>query len=77
MSEKTIIIAVNSGVGLRVIDSGGRYAENIEDTKKFNDEIGSIRIYRICCACTVLLYRHRFCLYSGATVYRISDLIYE
>lgn len=37
--DQTIIIAVNSGVGLRVIDSGGRYVAKIEDAKKFNDEI--------------------------------------
>lgn len=39
--DQNIIIAVNSGVGLRVIDSGGRYAEKIEDAKKFDDEIAA------------------------------------
>lgn len=37
--DQNIIIAVNSGVGLCVIGGNGRYAENIEDAKKFNDEI--------------------------------------
>lgn len=37
--EQRIIIAVNSGVGLRVIGGSGQYAENIKEAKVFNDEV--------------------------------------
>lgn len=37
--EKTIIVAVNSGIGLRVIGGNGRYEKEIADAKTFNDEI--------------------------------------
>lgn len=36
-----IIIAVNSGVGLRVIGGNGRYAKEIADVKHFADEIAA------------------------------------
>lgn len=39
--DQNIIIAVNSGVGLRVIDSGGRYSKEISDAKHFADEIAA------------------------------------
>lgn len=34
-----IIIAVNSGVGLRVVGGNGQYAKEIADAKQFADEI--------------------------------------
>ena len=37
--EQKIIIAINSGVGLRVIGGCGQYAENIKEAKVFNDEV--------------------------------------
>lgn len=36
-----IIIAVNSGVGLRVIGGSGQYAKEISDAKHFADEIAA------------------------------------
>ena len=37
--EQKIIIAVNSGVGLRVIGGCGQYSGNIKEAKVFNDEV--------------------------------------
>lgn len=37
--EKIIIIAINSGIGLRVIGGNGHYDEEIANAKIFADEI--------------------------------------
>lgn len=39
--DQNIIIAVNSGVGLRVIGGCGQYAKEISDAKHFADEIAA------------------------------------
>ena len=37
--DQMVIIAVNSGVGLRMIGNTGQYAKEFTDAKKFADEI--------------------------------------
>lgn len=37
--DQTIIIAINSGVGLRLIGNTGRYVKDFSDAMKFADEI--------------------------------------
>lgn len=37
--DQTVIIAINSGVGLRMIGSAGRYVKEFSKAMKFADEI--------------------------------------
>ena len=37
--DQTVIIAINSGVGLRMIGNTGQYVKEFTNAKKFADEI--------------------------------------
>ena len=37
--DQTVIIAINSGVGLRMIGNTGQYVKEFTDAMKFADEI--------------------------------------
>ena len=37
--DQTVIIAINSGVGLRMIGNTGQHVKEFTDAKKFADEI--------------------------------------